>query len=54
MRMLKALLFVLIAGVSRAETFAYVSLAKDKKIAVYNLDAATGLLTHVADAGAKR
>jgi hypothetical protein len=27
---------------SRGDTFAYVSLAKEKKIAVYNVDAATG------------
>src|SRR5262245_41940573 len=50
MRTLTALLLVLIAGVIRAETFAYVSLAKDKKIAVYKIEAATGALKHVADA----
>lgn len=49
MQMLAALLLVLIAGVCRAETFAYVSLAKDKKIAVYEVEAATGALIHVAD-----
>src|SRR4029453_1243152 len=50
MRMLTALLLVLMAGAIRAETFAYVSLAKEKKIAVYKVEAATGALTHVADA----
>jgi 6-phosphogluconolactonase len=50
MRMLTALLLLLIVGTSHAETFAYVSLAKDKKIAVYKIEAATGALTHVADA----
>src|SRR5262245_5580644 len=50
MRMLAALLLMLVAGVIRAETFAYVSLAKDKKIAVYKVEAATGALTHITDA----
>jgi 6-phosphogluconolactonase len=50
MRALIALFLVLGCGiVSRADTFAYVSLAKDKKIAVYRLDGTTGALTHVAD-----
>jgi len=35
---------------TRAETVAYVSLAKDRKIAVYKVDPATGVLTHSADA----
>jgi 6-phosphogluconolactonase len=50
MRMLAALLLLFIAGIIRAETIAYVSLAKDKKIAVYKVEAVTGTLTHVADA----
>jgi 6-phosphogluconolactonase len=51
MRTIFAVLLVLGSEiVSRAETFAYVSLAKDKKIAVYKVEAATGVLTHVADA----
>jgi len=49
MRILTAILLVLIAGVSRADTFAYVSLAKDRKIAVYKIEPSTGALTHVAD-----
>ena len=49
MRTLTAILLALIAGVCRADTFAYVSLAKDRKIAVYKIEAATGELTHVAD-----
>jgi 6-phosphogluconolactonase len=48
--MLAALFLVLIAGVIRAETFAFVSLAKDKKIAVYKAESASGELTHIADA----
>jgi 6-phosphogluconolactonase len=50
MRTLTAILLVLVAGVSRADTFAYVSLAKDRKIAVYKVEPATGALTHIADA----
>ena len=51
MRTLVAALLVLGCGiVSRADTFAYVSLAKDKKIAVYKVEATSGALTHVADA----
>jgi 6-phosphogluconolactonase len=51
MRTLVAVLLVLGCGnVGRADTFAYVSLAKDKKIAVYQVDATTGALTHVSDA----
>jgi 6-phosphogluconolactonase (cycloisomerase 2 family) len=50
MRTFTALLLVLIAGVSRADTFAYVSLAKDRKIAVYRIEPATGVLMHLADA----
>lgn len=49
MRTLVAMFLVLSCGiVSRADTFAYVSLAKDKRIAVYRLDATTGVLEHVA------
>jgi 6-phosphogluconolactonase len=51
MRTFIALFLFLGSGiVSRAETLAYVSLAKDRKIAVYRIDATTGALTHVADA----
>jgi len=50
MRTLAAILLVLISGVGRADTFAYVSLAKDRKIAVYKVEPATGALTHIADA----
>src|SRR5262245_39458249 len=51
MRTIFAILLVLGSQfASRADTFAYVSLAKDKKIAVYKVEAATGTLTHVADA----
>jgi 6-phosphogluconolactonase len=51
MRTLVAIFLILGCGiVSRADTFAYVSLAKDKKISVYRVDAKTGALTHVADA----
>jgi 6-phosphogluconolactonase len=50
MRTLAAILLVLISGISRADTFAYVSLAKDRKIAVYKVEPATGALTHIADA----
>src|SRR5205085_8707236 len=50
MRTLVAILIVLGCGtIGRADTFAYVSLAKDRKIAVYNVNASTGTLTHVAD-----
>jgi 6-phosphogluconolactonase len=51
MRSLLPLLLIL-AGptLCRAETFAYVSLAKDKQVAVYKLEATTGVLTHVANA----
>jgi 6-phosphogluconolactonase (cycloisomerase 2 family) len=50
MRTLVAVLLLLGCGIAlRADTFAYVSLAKDKKIAVYKVDAATGALAHVAD-----
>src|SRR5262245_16139451 len=49
MRMLTALLLMLVVGVIRAETFAYVSLAKDKQIAVYQVEGTTGVLKHVAD-----
>lgn len=51
MRTLVAILLVLgCRSVGRADTFAYISLAKDKKIAVYQVDSTTGALTHVADA----
>jgi len=50
MRTIAAILLVVISGVSRADTFAYVSLAKDRKIAVYKVEPPTGGLTHVADA----
>ncbi len=50
MRTLVAVLLVIGWGiVGRADTFAYVSLAKDKKISVYQVDTTTGALTHVAD-----
>jgi len=49
MRTLTAILIVLITSVSRADTFAYVSLAKDRKIAVYKVEPATGALTHITD-----
>jgi 6-phosphogluconolactonase len=50
MRALVAVMLVLgCAFVSRAETFAYVSLAKDRTIAVYKVDATTGALARVAD-----
>jgi len=50
MRLLVAVLLVLGCGtVLRADTFAYVSLARDKKIAVYKVDVTTGALAHVAD-----
>jgi 6-phosphogluconolactonase len=48
--MLSAILLLVVTGVIRAETFAYVSQAKDKKIAVYKVEPATGALKHVADA----
>ncbi|MDB5307775.1 MAG: hypothetical protein JWO38_1977 [Gemmataceae bacterium] len=35
---------------ARADTFLYLSLAKDKKIAVYRADSTDGKLTHIADA----
>ena len=51
MRTLIALFLVLGCWiVSRAETFVYVSLAKDRKIAVYQVGATNGALTNVADA----
>ena len=50
MRTVSAILLVFIVGVCRADTFAYVSLAKDRKIAVYKIEPFTGALTHVADA----
>lgn len=50
MRTLTVTLLALFAGISRADTFAYVSLAKDRKIAVYKVEPTTGALTHVADA----
>jgi 6-phosphogluconolactonase len=40
---------LLAAGPVRAETFVYVSVAADKRIAVYQLDGATGKLTHRGD-----
>lgn len=50
MRTLIVVLLVLACGnVGRADTFAYVSLAKDRKIAVFKVDA-NGALEHVADA----
>jgi 6-phosphogluconolactonase len=48
--MLSAILLLVVTGVIRAETFAYVSLANDKKIAVYKVEPATGVLKHAADA----
>ena len=36
-------------SLSGAETFVYVSVAGDKRIAIYHLDALTGKLTHKAD-----
>ena len=38
-----------LATLSHAETFVYVSVAADKRIAIYHLDALTGKLTHKAD-----
>ena len=51
MRTLPALLVALVvASPARADTFVYVSLAKEKTIAVYQMDPTSGKLTHVADA----
>jgi len=51
MRTLTLLLVALaLAAPARADTFVYSSLAKEKKIAVYQLDSTSGKLTHVADA----
>src|SRR5262245_52752394 len=50
MRILAAILLVLMTSVSRADSFAFVSLAKDREIAVYKVEPATGVLTHIADA----
>jgi len=50
--MLSAILLLVVTGVIRAETFAYVSLAKDKKIAVYKVEPARG--NRRSSQGAKR
>jgi 6-phosphogluconolactonase len=51
MRTLTLLLIALaLAAPARADTFVYISLAKEKKIAVHQLDPTSGKLTHVADA----
>lgn len=51
LRTLAALLVVLALPLpAQADTFVYISLAKEKKIAVYQLDPASGKFTHVADA----
>jgi 6-phosphogluconolactonase len=46
---LACLLLLMLAGKARAETFVYVSVAADKKIAVYQMDRKDGTLTHRAD-----
>jgi 6-phosphogluconolactonase len=49
-RLLVASVTALLAGaVARAETYVYVSVAAEKRIAVYRLDGDTGRLTHRAD-----
>lgn len=48
MRIIAAMLLVLISGISRADIFSYVSLAKDRKIAVSKVEPATRALTHIA------
>ncbi len=49
-RILTALLAALLtASAARADTFVYVSVAAEKRIAVYRLDADTGKLTHRSD-----
>src|SRR5262245_19814362 len=50
MRTTLAMLLVLATAVCRADTFAYVSLAKDGKVAVYKIEPASGALAHVGDA----
>src|SRR5262245_22855203 len=44
------LLALAIVNVGRSDTFAYVSLAKEKKVAVFKVDTQSGSLTHVSDA----
>jgi 6-phosphogluconolactonase (cycloisomerase 2 family) len=40
---------LLLVAVAHADTFVYVSVAAEKRIAVYHLDAETGKLTHRSD-----
>jgi 6-phosphogluconolactonase len=48
-RILSLALMLLLANLTRAETFVYISVAAEKRIAVYHLDSTTGKLTHQSD-----
>ena len=48
-RTLSLVLLVVLGELARGETFVYISVAAEKRIAVYQLDSATGKLTHTSD-----
>ena len=48
-RTLSLVLLVASGSLARGETFVYISVAAEKRIAVYQLDSATGILTHKSD-----
>lgn len=48
-RTLSLVVLLFLANLARGETFVYISVAAEKRIAVYQLDGATGKLTHRSD-----
>lgn len=48
-RSVSLVVFLVLGSLARGETFVYVSVAAEKRIAVYHLDAANGKLTHKSD-----
>ena len=48
-RILSLVLLFVLGNLARGETFVYISVAAEKRIAVYQLDSATGKLTHKSD-----
>src|SRR5207244_10801936 len=48
-RTLSLALLVVLGSLARGETYVYISVAAEKRIAVYQLDSATGKLTHKSD-----
>src|SRR5437773_1316768 len=48
-RTLSLVLLFVLGSLSRGETFVYISVAAEKRIAVYQLDSATGKLTRRSD-----